>query len=105
MIIFRHVLPYKLLNKYEKEKLNYENLLSHGEPIIIYMHGNSGTRANDHRVQLYHVLQNIDCHVLAIDYRSILFSVFKLEYFQICEMVYFYKAMQILLTLKLVKLV
>lgn len=34
------------------------------------MHGNSGTRANEHRVQLYHVLQDINCHVIAVDYRS-----------------------------------
>ncbi|XP_025417798.1 monoacylglycerol lipase ABHD12-like isoform X2 [Sipha flava] len=65
-----HVLPRNLLDKYEKDKSNYEQLLSHGEPIVIYMHGNSGTRANEHRVQLYHVLRNINCHVLAVDYRS-----------------------------------
>lgn len=58
------------MEKYEDNKSQYEELLSHGEPIVIYMHGNSGTRANAHRVQLYHVLQDINCHVIAVDYRS-----------------------------------
>lgn len=44
--------------------------MSHGEPIIIYMHGNSGTRANDQRIELYQKLQDINCHVIAVDYRS-----------------------------------
>lgn len=66
----RHVLPRNLLEKHEEDKAHYEKLLSHGEPIVIYMHGNSGTRANEHRVQLYHVLQDINCHVIAVDYRS-----------------------------------
>jgi len=66
----RHVLPRNLLEKYENDNSTYEQLLSHGEPIVIYMHGNSGTRANEHRVQLYHVLQDINCHVIAVDYRS-----------------------------------
>lgn len=67
---YRHVLPRNLLDKYENDNSTYEQLLSHGEPIIIYMHGNSGTRANEHRIQLYHVLQDINCHIIAVDYRS-----------------------------------
>ncbi|XP_050431172.1 lysophosphatidylserine lipase ABHD12 isoform X2 [Adelges cooleyi] len=65
-----HVLPTKLLEKYEQDEDSYEQLLGHGEPIILYMHGNSGTRANEHRVQLYGVLRNVNCHVIAVDYRS-----------------------------------
>ncbi|VVC24112.1 Hypothetical protein CINCED_3A001964 [Cinara cedri] len=65
-----HILPGNLLKKYDEDKSSYERLLSNGEPIVIYMHGNSGTRANEHRVQLYHVLQKINCHVIAVDYRS-----------------------------------
>lgn len=83
MLYFRHVLPRNLLDKYEMDKSHYEKLLSHGEPIIIYMHGNSGTRANEHRVQLYHVLQDIDCHVIAVDYRSKLNKVFLMQTFLI----------------------
>lgn len=44
--------------------------MSNGEPIIIYMHGNSGTRANDQRIELYRKLRDINCHVIAMDYRS-----------------------------------
>lgn len=62
------------MQKYEEDKSYYEKLLSHGEPIVIYMHGNSGTRANAHRIELYHILQDINCHVIAVDYRSMLFE-------------------------------
>ncbi|XP_050529425.1 lysophosphatidylserine lipase ABHD12-like isoform X2 [Daktulosphaira vitifoliae] len=65
-----HVLPAKLLQQNEHRSNNFEQLLGHGDPIIIYMHGNAGTRANEHRVMLYKVLQNVDCHVIAVDYRS-----------------------------------
>lgn len=59
------------MDKHQENKQIYEQLLSDKNyPIIIYMHGNSGTRANPHRVELYRVLQNISCHVLAVDYRS-----------------------------------
>lgn len=67
----RHVLPRNLLEKYSsEEEPDYEQSLSHGETIIIYMHGNSGARANEQRIKTYHKLQDINCHVIAIDYRS-----------------------------------
>ena len=65
-----HVLPRSLLVEHGADKSNYELLLSHGEPIFIYMHGNSGTRANEHRIELYRKLRDVDCHVIAVDYRS-----------------------------------
>lgn len=58
------------MKKYGDDDSDYELSLSHGEPIIVYMHGNSGTRANDQRIQLYRKLRNINCHVIAVDYRS-----------------------------------
>jgi hypothetical protein len=69
--IFRHVLPASLMN----ESVNasdsfYEEALSHGEPVIVYMHGNSGSRGSAHRIELYTLLRNMDCHVIAFDYRS-----------------------------------
>lgn len=64
------------MEKYEEDKPYYDKLLGHGEPIVIYMHGNSGTRANSHRVELYHILQDINCHIIAVDYRSMLFELF-----------------------------
>ncbi|XP_050529428.1 lysophosphatidylserine lipase ABHD12-like isoform X2 [Daktulosphaira vitifoliae] len=65
-----HVLPNNLLKNYEDDFENYELLLGHGESIVIYMHGNADNRANFYRGQLYSVLQNINCHVIALDYRS-----------------------------------
>uniref|UniRef100_A0A673XJ67 Lysophosphatidylserine lipase ABHD12-like n=1 Tax=Salmo trutta TaxID=8032 RepID=A0A673XJ67_SALTR len=48
----------------------YQDSLGAGIPIIIYLHGNGGTRAASHRVGLIHVLSAIGCHVLALDYRG-----------------------------------
>ena len=48
----------------------YEESLSHGEPIILYMHGNSGSRGSAHRLELYTLLRNMNYHVIAFDYRS-----------------------------------
>ncbi|XP_060553065.1 lysophosphatidylserine lipase ABHD12-like [Ruditapes philippinarum] len=48
----------------------YTDLLKSSKPIILYLHGNSGTRAGWHRVQLYKVLANMDYHVIAVDYRG-----------------------------------
>lgn len=38
--------------------------------VVLYMHGNSGHRGAGHRVELYQLLQKLDCHVIAFDYRS-----------------------------------
>ncbi|BES88877.1 Abhydrolase domain containing [Nesidiocoris tenuis] len=48
----------------------FDKLLSNGEPVFIYMHGNSGNRGTSHRIDLYKVLQNNNYHVIAFDYRS-----------------------------------
>ncbi|XP_066551007.1 lysophosphatidylserine lipase ABHD12 [Amia ocellicauda] len=48
----------------------YEASLGDGAPVIIYLHGNGGTRATDHRVQLIKVLSAAEFHVLALDYRG-----------------------------------
>lgn len=70
MKYYRHILPSNLFVKYGANESNYEQLLSHGEPIIIYMHGNSGARPNNQRIELYRKLRDINCHVIAVDYRS-----------------------------------
>lgn len=36
-----------------------------GKHVILYMHGNSGSRAGEHRKELYLALQNQDYHVVA----------------------------------------
>ncbi|XP_029525683.1 lysophosphatidylserine lipase ABHD12-like isoform X3 [Oncorhynchus nerka] len=48
----------------------YQDSLGAGIPIIIYLHGNGGTRAASHRVGLVRVLSAIGYHVLALDYRG-----------------------------------
>lgn len=38
--------------------------------IVLYLHGNSGTRATEHRVALYKIFQQLNCHVVTFDYRG-----------------------------------
>uniref|UniRef100_A0A0A9XHW2 Monoacylglycerol lipase ABHD12 n=2 Tax=Lygus hesperus TaxID=30085 RepID=A0A0A9XHW2_LYGHE len=49
---------------------DYEKFLSNGNPVFIYMHGNSGNRGTGHRIDLYKVLQKNNYHVIAFDYRN-----------------------------------
>ncbi|XP_041428988.1 lysophosphatidylserine lipase ABHD12 isoform X2 [Xenopus laevis] len=53
-----------------KDQVWYEEALSDVNPVIIYLHGNGGTRAVDHRVQLVKVLSAAGFHVLSLDYRG-----------------------------------
>lgn len=64
-----HVLSH---TQHNQTKLDVEegSLLKDGRPIILYLHGNSGTRAGFHRVGLYKVLSKMDFHVIAVDYRG-----------------------------------
>lgn len=49
----------------------YEQLLrSNGSKIILYLHGNTGSRAAGHRVELYKILRELGYHVIALDYRN-----------------------------------
>ncbi|XP_057714736.1 lysophosphatidylserine lipase ABHD12-like [Corythoichthys intestinalis] len=48
----------------------YRSALGDGSPIIIYLHGNVGTRAKDHRVQLVKILSSAGFHILSLDYRG-----------------------------------
>ncbi|ETN80881.1 hypothetical protein NECAME_02280 [Necator americanus] len=50
----------------EMEKL----LSSEKYPIILYLHGNSFDRTIGHRVELYNVLNKLNCQVVAFDYRG-----------------------------------
>lgn len=53
------------------DKEFYERMLHiSGAKIIFYMHGNSGSRAASHRVELYNVLRAQGYHVIAFDYRG-----------------------------------
>ncbi|XP_043916106.1 lysophosphatidylserine lipase ABHD12-like [Protopterus annectens] len=53
-----------------KDQTWYEDSLASSYPVILYLHGNAGTRGGDHRVQLYKVLSSLGYHVLAFDYRG-----------------------------------
>ncbi|KAL5009155.1 hypothetical protein ScPMuIL_014736 [Solemya velum] len=66
-----HVLPKSLSNKHQiPDDSKFEDHLSDGFPIILYLHGNANTRAASHRIQLYKLLQDMDYHVVALDYRG-----------------------------------
>lgn len=49
---------------------DYEAALSDGAPIVLYLHGNTGSRATPHRVQVYHFLASRGYHVVSFDYRG-----------------------------------
>lgn len=49
----------------------YERMLHvNGSKVVFYMHGNSGSRAASHRVELYKILREQGYHVIAFDYRG-----------------------------------
>ncbi|KAJ8360297.1 hypothetical protein SKAU_G00168220 [Synaphobranchus kaupii] len=53
-----------------KDLVWYQESLKDGAPVIIYLHGNAGTRGVSHRVELMKVLTAAGFHVLAVDYRG-----------------------------------
>ncbi|XP_039594924.1 lysophosphatidylserine lipase ABHD12, partial [Polypterus senegalus] len=53
-----------------KDQQWFEDALASTHPVILYLHGNAGTRGGDHRVQLYKVLSSLGYHVVAFDYRG-----------------------------------
>lgn len=64
------ILPEQLANSSEsKDDKYYEAVLQNGQDVIIYNHGNSGSRVSSHRIELYKVLRK-HFHVIAYDYRS-----------------------------------
>nr|XP_054759028.1 lysophosphatidylserine lipase ABHD12-like isoform X1 [Lytechinus pictus] len=48
----------------------FDKALRDHRPVIMYCHGNSGSRANPHRVELYKLLIRLGFHVVAVDYRG-----------------------------------
>ena len=62
-----HVLP----AKYSGSQLaQFSEILSDGSPIVVYSHGNTGSRAVPHRVDLYGRLASYGYHVVTFDYRG-----------------------------------
>lgn len=48
----------------------HQETLGDGRPVIIYLHGNVGTRAMNHRVKLVKILSAAGHHVFSLDYRG-----------------------------------
>ncbi|XP_065378750.1 lysophosphatidylserine lipase ABHD12 isoform X2 [Macaca fascicularis] len=57
-------------NAQGKDQMWYEDALASSHAIILYLHGNAGTRGGDHRVELYKVLSSLGYHVVTFDYRG-----------------------------------
>lgn len=79
-------------NQYEKP----EDSLAEGYPILLYLHGNSGSRAGSHRIELYKILQSLNYHVVTLDYRGMLKFTYIFFLWDIQLNFEFLKAMQIL---------
>lgn len=59
------------MNDSEDKRSFFEEVLRKTkDPIVLYLHGNTGTRANGHRVDLYKTLRKLGYHVIAMDYRG-----------------------------------
>ncbi|XP_044292439.1 protein ABHD12B isoform X2 [Varanus komodoensis] len=68
---FLHALPHNRWKESEGKDLSWhEEALSDANPIIIYLHGNGGTRATSHRVKFIKVMSEGGFHVVAVDYRG-----------------------------------
>lgn len=72
-----HILPESSLHscetRHETNRTTIEDKLAFEDsrPIVLYLHGNGGTRAGDHRSQLYKRLAyEFDYHIVTFDYRG-----------------------------------
>ncbi|XP_035982111.1 lysophosphatidylserine lipase ABHD12 [Fundulus heteroclitus] len=66
-----HTVPARMWREAQgKDGRWYESTLNSAHPIVLYLHGNAGTRGGDHRVQLYKVLSLLGNHVVTFDYRG-----------------------------------
>lgn len=53
------------------EQQFYERMLhTAGSKVVLYLHGNSGSRSASHRIELYNLLRELGYHVIAFDYRG-----------------------------------
>uniref|UniRef100_A0A087YM43 Lysophosphatidylserine lipase ABHD12 n=1 Tax=Poecilia formosa TaxID=48698 RepID=A0A087YM43_POEFO len=66
-----HTVPAQMWRDAQDKDGNwYRSTFSSAHPVILYLHGNAGTRGGDHRVQLYKVLSSLGYHVVTFDYRG-----------------------------------
>lgn len=57
MMCSRHTVPAQMWREAQGKDGNwYLSTFSSSNPVILYLHGNAGTRGGDHRVQLYKVI-------------------------------------------------
>eukprot|EP00090_Calanus_glacialis_P022015 TRINITY_DN33969_c0_g1_i1.p1 TRINITY_DN33969_c0_g1~~TRINITY_DN33969_c0_g1_i1.p1 ORF type:complete len:339 (-),score=88.32 TRINITY_DN33969_c0_g1_i1:69-944(-) len=61
-----HILPASCDNS----QLSCDDQLRFGQPVVLYLHGNTAHRAAPSRVELYKVLRHLDYHVVTFDYRG-----------------------------------
>ncbi|PIK61417.1 putative monoacylglycerol lipase ABHD12 [Apostichopus japonicus] len=68
------VLPESLGHRFKGSSVEntglFDEALGDDKPVVLYFHGNSGTRATYHRILLYKLLASMDVHVIAVDYRG-----------------------------------
>ncbi|KAK3893423.1 hypothetical protein Pcinc_002762 [Petrolisthes cinctipes] len=70
-----HILPESLINSAPEEDPTdrdtwFEASLADTRPIVLYLHGNKGSRGQPHRIDTYTMLRRQDYHVIAFDYRG-----------------------------------
>ncbi|KAM9726516.1 lysophosphatidylserine lipase ABHD12-like isoform 2-T2 [Menidia menidia] len=66
-----HTVPARLWREAQgRDGSWFQASLGSAHPVILYLHGNAGTRGGDHRVQLYKVLSALGYHVVTFDYRG-----------------------------------
>ncbi|KAK6328792.1 hypothetical protein J4Q44_G00007700 [Coregonus suidteri] len=66
-----HTVPAQMWKEAQgKDREWYESTLKSPYPVMLYLHGNAGTKGGDHRVQLYKVLSALGYHVVTFDYRG-----------------------------------
>jgi abhydrolase domain-containing protein 12 len=61
---------FNIHNDTERQFLYEELLRKSNLPIVLYLHGNTGSRANGHRIELYKTLRKLGYHVIAVDFRG-----------------------------------
>ncbi|XP_049926522.1 lysophosphatidylserine lipase ABHD12 [Epinephelus moara] len=67
----RHTVPAQMWREAQGKQGDwYDSTFSSSHSVILYLHGNAGTRGGDHRVQLYKVLSSLSYHVVTFDYRG-----------------------------------
>ena len=71
-----HILPISYHDTIDSDSPNaFVEALSDDAPIVLYLHGNTGTRALSHRIEMYKFVTQKGYHLLTFDYRGFANSV------------------------------